>query len=86
MSTLHKEDGGRKDRAPLIKTDTRKTAPNTPIIYSDTLAHDFDNLLLNTISQIFDPTIPFTQAPDSHNSPCSNCQYTHICHRHPSSY
>ncbi len=86
MSTLHKEDGGRKDRAPLIKTDTRKTAPNTPIIYSDTLAHEFDNLLLNTISQIFDPTIPFTQAPDSHNSPCSNCQYTHICHRHPSSY
>lgn len=86
MSTLHQEDGGRKDRAPQIKTGPGKSAPTTPIIYSDTLANDFDNLLLNTISQIFDPSVPFTQAPDTSNSPCRNCQYTHICHRHPSKY
>jgi hypothetical protein len=52
--------------------------PDDELLNADTL-HRFEDILLDILAQIFDPSIPFTQTDKPEN--CTYCPYISICNR-----
>lgn len=85
---LAKEGGKEKKCNPLVmldKTAVRDFAHQGDTTNPDvTLRDAYHSQLLAVIDSIFDPDVPFTQAPTNH--PCKYCKFLAICGREKPSF
>ena len=70
---LHTQDGGRSRRTAVNK------ATDGTLVYGGETEQEFDQLLEAKINEIFDESVPFSQAQNTRA--CGFCDYRNICKR-----
>lgn len=74
IKDLYTNDGNSR------KVTMKKDKESGLLIYSGDIEKQFENLLTDKISEIFDEGIPFTQCDDD-GKICPSCDFRHICGR-----